>query len=186
MFNFELVGKTTQPTHVSSSLRLDTSPKASGGESDSIDELSDRITCRASGASQSDQKRVNSSATVGTEPAGTQRYSVDINPLRYASFPHTYGTPHMTENHGVPGSDPGPATQESPAKLKKIRSSRSAAGALCQRRINSRIKKRSLLAPLWRSPACLPWCRCRWRGSSCYRTQTQARGSPNHACTTSG
>jgi hypothetical protein len=88
MFNFELVGRTTQPTHVSSSLRLDTSAKASGGESDSIDELSDRITCRASGASQSDQKRVNSSATVGTEPDGIQRYSLDENPLTCAVNPH--------------------------------------------------------------------------------------------------
>ena len=70
--------------------------------------------------------------------------------------------PYLTEDHGVPGSNPDPATLKSPAKLKKIRSSRSAAGALCQRRVNSRIKKRSLLAPLWRSPACLLWCRCRY------------------------
>src|ERR671912_768702 len=41
-------------------------------------------------------------STVGTEPAGTQRHSLDINPL-------TYGLVHMTENHGVPGSNPAPA-----------------------------------------------------------------------------
>jgi hypothetical protein len=34
------------------------------------------------------------------------------NPHRYADFPHTYGPPKMTENHGVPGSNPGPATRE--------------------------------------------------------------------------
>jgi hypothetical protein len=28
----------------------------------------------------------------------------------YADLPHTYGPPKMTENHGVPGSNPGPAT----------------------------------------------------------------------------
>ena len=32
----------------------------------------------------SHESRVNSSATVGTEPAGIQRYSMDINPLTYA------------------------------------------------------------------------------------------------------
>src|SRR5215208_5347703 len=32
--------------------------------------------------------RVNSSATIGTEPAGIQRYSMDINPLTYAGFSH--------------------------------------------------------------------------------------------------
>ena len=28
-------------------------------------------------------------STVGTEPAGIQRYSMDINSLTYAVFPHT-------------------------------------------------------------------------------------------------
>jgi hypothetical protein len=59
-------------------------------------------------------------STVGTEPAGTQRYSLDENPLTYAGFPHTYGPPKMTENHGVPGSNPGPATYKSPANGGKI------------------------------------------------------------------
>jgi hypothetical protein len=27
---------------------------------------------------------------------------------------------HMTENHGVPGSNPGPATYKSPANSRKI------------------------------------------------------------------
>ena len=49
-------------------------------------------------------------STVGIEPGGIQRYSLDINPLSYARFPHIYGPPKMTENHGVPGSNPGPAT----------------------------------------------------------------------------
>ena len=57
-----------------------------------------------------DEGRVNSSATVGTEPAGIDWYALDINPLTYASFPHTYGLLNLTENHGVPGSNPGPAT----------------------------------------------------------------------------
>ncbi len=61
-------------------------------------------------ASQGDGRRVNSSATVGTEPGGTYWYSTDINPLTYEDLPHTYGPPKMTENHGVPGSNPGPAT----------------------------------------------------------------------------
>ena len=52
------------------------------------------------------------------------------------------------ENHGVPGSNPGPATQESPANKQKIRSSGGAARALCRGRVNSRIKNRPLLAPL--------------------------------------
>jgi len=59
---------------------------------------------------QSNASRVNSSATVGTEPDSTQRYSMDVNALTYAANPHTYGPPKMTENHGVPGSNPGPAT----------------------------------------------------------------------------
>jgi hypothetical protein len=29
--------------------------------------------------------------------------------------------PYLTENHGVPGSNPGPATEESPAIEEKIR-----------------------------------------------------------------
>jgi len=35
---------------------------------------------------------------------------VDTNSLTYAGYPHTYGLLNMTENHGVPGSNPGPAT----------------------------------------------------------------------------
>jgi hypothetical protein len=35
----------------------------------------------------------------------------------------------MTENHGVPGSNPGPATYKSPANSKKMKGSGSAAGA---------------------------------------------------------
>jgi hypothetical protein len=41
--------------------------------------------------------------------------------LRYANFPHTYNPPNLTENHGVPGSNPGPATSKIPAKHKKTR-----------------------------------------------------------------
>jgi hypothetical protein len=36
----------------------------------------------------------------------------------------------MTENHGVPGSNPGPATYKSPANSGKTRSFGSIAGAL--------------------------------------------------------
>src|SRR5215210_4885498 len=56
----------------------------------------------------------------------------------------------MTENHGVPGSNPGPATQESPANRGKGKSPGSAAGALRQGRVNSRIEKWSLLGRLSR------------------------------------
>jgi hypothetical protein len=45
---------------------------------------------------------------------------MDRNPLTYAGFPHTYGTPKMTENHGVPGSNPSPATYKRPANSGKI------------------------------------------------------------------
>ena len=75
-------------------------------------------------------ERVNSIATVGTEPGGTRRYSMDGNPLTYASFPHTYRPPKMTENHGVPGANPGPATSKSPANSGKIRYPKRAAGVL--------------------------------------------------------
>jgi hypothetical protein len=40
------------------------------------------------------------------------------------------GTTDESENHGVPGSNPGPATKESPANNKKMKSSGSAAEAL--------------------------------------------------------
>ena len=60
--------------------------------------------------SQSDESRVNSSATVGTEPGGTYWYSMDRNPLTHAGLPHTYRHRHMTENHGGLGSNPGSAT----------------------------------------------------------------------------
>ena len=48
------------------------------------------------------------------------------------------------ENHGVPGSNPGPATLESPANRGKSKSSGSACEALRQRRVNSRIEKRPI------------------------------------------
>jgi hypothetical protein len=37
---------------------------------------------------------------------------------------------NRTENHGVPGSNPGPATSKSPANSEKMKGSGSAAGAL--------------------------------------------------------
>src|SRR5215204_7040095 len=39
--------------------------------------------------------------------------------------------PPRTENHGVPGSNPGPATQELPANGEKRKSLGGVAGALC-------------------------------------------------------
>jgi hypothetical protein len=45
---------------------------------------------------------------------------MDGNTLTYATNPHTYGPRNMTENHGVPGSNPGPATSKSPANSGKI------------------------------------------------------------------
>ena len=54
----------------------------------------------------------------------------------------------LTDNCGVPGSNPGPATHESPANCGKMRSSGGAARALCRGRVNSRFKNRPLLAPL--------------------------------------
>ena len=47
----------------------------------------------------------------------------------------------MTENHGVPGSNPGPATLESPANSGKSKSLGSAAETPFLRRVNSRLKK---------------------------------------------
>jgi hypothetical protein len=47
----------------------------------------------------------------------------------------------MTENHGVPGSNPGPATPKSPANSQKMNDSGSAAEALFKGRVNSRIEK---------------------------------------------
>ena len=94
-------------------------------------------------------------STVGTEPAGIQRCSIDINSLTYAGFPHTYGLLHMTENHGVPGSNPGPATNKSPANSGKRRCTGSAAEIPYWRRVNSRIQNRSLLMQLSRRLACL-------------------------------
>jgi hypothetical protein len=70
----------------------------------------------------------------------------------------------MTENHGVPGSNPGPATSKSPANSGKTKSFGGVSGALCQWRVNSRIEKRSLQARLLRSLACLLWSGCRWQG----------------------
>jgi len=35
------------------------------------------------------ERRVNSSATVGTEPGGIQRYSLDTKTLTYTDLPHT-------------------------------------------------------------------------------------------------
>ena len=55
----------------------------------------------------------------------------------------------MTENHGVPGSNPGPAASKSAANSEKIKGFGSAAGALCQNHVNSRFKKWSLLVQLW-------------------------------------
>src|SRR5215208_4882146 len=66
---------------------------------------------------------------------------MDRNSLTYAGFPHTYAPPKMTENHGVPGSNPGPATSKSPANGGKIYSFDGAVGALFLRRVNSRLKK---------------------------------------------
>src|SRR5215210_2936655 len=111
-------------------------------------------------------ERVNSIATVGTEPGGTRRYSMDGNPLTYASFPHTYRPPKMTENHGVPGSNPGPATSKNPANSGKMKYPGDVPGALYRRRVNSRIKIRPLPGRLSQSPACLLRRGCRWRGSS--------------------
>jgi hypothetical protein len=48
----------------------------------------------------------------------------------------------MTENHGVPGSNPGPATSKNPANSTKRKRPGSAAGALCQQRVNSTLRKR--------------------------------------------
>jgi hypothetical protein len=51
-----------------------------------------------------------------------------------------------------------------------MKSFRSAAEALCQRRVNSRIKERPLPARPWRSLAYCPRRGCRWRGASLYRS----------------
>jgi len=69
--------------------------------------------------------------------------------------------PPRTENHGVPGSNPGPATLESPANSGKRRSPGGAAETLFQRCVNSRIEKWSLLVRLSRSLACRLWRSCR-------------------------
>jgi hypothetical protein len=45
----------------------------------------------------------------------------------------------MTENHGVPGSNPGPATSKSPANSEEMKGSGRAAEGLFQWRVNSRI-----------------------------------------------
>ena len=50
----------------------------------------------------------------------------------------------LTENHGVPGSNPGPATTELPANSRKRKSPGGATGALCQQRVNSPLSKRLL------------------------------------------
>ena len=53
--------------------------------------MSEASRCRgyALGALQNEESRVNSSATVGTEPGGIHRYSLDTNPHTYAVNPHT-------------------------------------------------------------------------------------------------
>ena len=60
-----------------------------------------------------------------------------------------YGLMNMTENHGVPGSNPGPATSKSPAKHRKRMSFGGVSGTLCQWHVNSRLKKGPLQARLW-------------------------------------
>src|SRR5215218_6608752 len=56
--------------------------RAAEGESTPIDELkASGCTRSAEGASQNDESRLNSSATVGSILAGIQRYSMDGNPL---------------------------------------------------------------------------------------------------------
>jgi hypothetical protein len=80
-----------------------------------------------------------------------------------------------SENHGVPGSNPGPATHESPANSGKIKYPNSAAGTRSQRRVNSRIEKWSLSRAV---VACLTyrlWRRRRLQGSSCYLMKTETR-----------
>ena len=66
---------------------------------------------------------------------------MDRNPLTYKDLPHTYGLLNMTENHGVPGSNPSPATYKSLANSEKMKGSGSAAEAPIQRCVNSRIEK---------------------------------------------
>jgi hypothetical protein len=73
---------------------------------------------------------------------------VDTNPLTHAGFPHTYGPRHMTENHGVSGSNPGAATSKSPANSRKIERIDGAAEVPFLRRVNSRLKKRLILTRL--------------------------------------
>ena len=51
----------------------------------------------------------------------------------------------MTENHGVPGSNPGPATYKSPANSGK----RKSPAALPEPRVNSPFEKTPPLARLW-------------------------------------
>ena len=81
----------------------------------------------------------------------------------------------MTENHGVPGSNPGPATPKSPANSGKRKSSGSAAQALFQRRVNSRIEKRSQYSAAVAESCMPPRGGCRWRGSCCYRSDLDRR-----------
>jgi hypothetical protein len=57
--------------------------------------------------------------------------------------------PYLTENHGVPGSNPGPATLESPRNSGQIWRFDGAAEAPFLRRVNSRLKKGPLQARLW-------------------------------------
>jgi hypothetical protein len=47
----------------------------------------------------------------------------------------------VTENHGVPGSNPVPTTSKLPANSGKSKRPGGAAGALRQGRVNSRIEK---------------------------------------------
>jgi hypothetical protein len=69
---------------------LGTIPRtAAEGESNPIGELGKRTYASRVGCFPSERSRVNSSATVGIEPAGISWYSVDINPHTYAANPHT-------------------------------------------------------------------------------------------------
>jgi hypothetical protein len=82
---------------------------------------------------------------------------------------------NMTENHGVPGSNPGPATSKNPANSRKMTCPGDVPGAFYRRPVNSRIKIRLLSGRLSRSPTCLLWRGCRWRESSCYGSSLDCR-----------
>jgi hypothetical protein len=50
--------------------------------------------------------------------------------------------PYLTENHGVPGSNPGPATSKSPANGGKKNEPQQSCRGSMQQRINSRSRER--------------------------------------------